>query len=307
MLQRANWAAVCVVFGLATAPAWAVGVGDPAPEIRADRWYNTSGPVSLANCRGQVVVVEFWATYCAPCHQVQPKLVRIHQKWSQKGVVLISMSDEPDAIVAPFISKHPSPYIVTAGGDTPRRYGITGIPAAFVIDRNGDVCWRGNPHEGTFEDAIERAVIGGDRFGPGRQQSPDEGWTAPPRPERGFTPPVAQPQRVSRTSARVTSSQQPFEGSRSRAVTKSSVKKNPKAPSRNAAKKSKSGKKSASKAPTTKRKSAKSKSARKSSKGRAIKSRSAKPVAKSAKSSKAKPSKSKQYKKSTTRSKKVRK
>jgi len=169
MSFRAWIAAAVIGFGMGATPTLGVTVGDPAPPLRADRWYNAPGPISLEDYRGQVVVVEFWATYCKPCHQVQPKLVQIHQKWAPRGVVLISMSDEPESIVAPFISKHPSPFIVSAGGDTPRRYGITGIPAAFVIDRTGTISWRGNPHEGMFEDAIERAVngtAGGGRISP---------------------------------------------------------------------------------------------------------------------------------------------
>ncbi len=158
MLKHGMMAAVLMASWCMTTPAKGAEVGELAPEIQADRWYNASGPVSLAQFRGQVVVVEFWATYCGPCHMIQPRLAAIHERLAPRGLVLISMSDEPEAVVTPFLNKKPASYILSAGGDTPRRYGIKGIPAAFVIDRNGVVAWRGNPHEVAFEQAIEQTM-----------------------------------------------------------------------------------------------------------------------------------------------------
>lgn len=189
MLKHGMMAAALMASWCMTTLTRGAEVGDIAPEIQADRWYNAVGPVSLAQFRGQVVVVEFWATYCGPCHMIQPRLAAIHERLAPKGLVLISMSDEPEAVVTPFLNKKPASYILSAGGDTPRRYGIKGIPAAFVIDRNGVIAWRGNPHEVAFEDAIERAMgmgippslteaVASNGF-TSTQGSIEKSWTAP--------------------------------------------------------------------------------------------------------------------------------
>lgn len=208
MFKRGVLAAAVTASWIVATPAWGVEVGEMAPEIQADRWYNTPGPVSLAQLRGHVVVVEFWATYCGPCHAAQPKLAAIHERLGPKGMVLISMSDESDAFVAPFISRKPASYIISSGGDTPRRYGIKGIPSAFVIDRNGIVAWKGNPHEGGFEDAIERTMnASGSRQSHAHsslddQDSLDDVNDAPPKSRAWGRPtPVAN-----------SSGQRPFEG-----------------------------------------------------------------------------------------------
>jgi len=249
----------------------AANVGEIAPEIRADRWYNSPGPVSLAQLRGRVVVVEFWATYCGPCHAIQPKLAAIHQRLSPKGLVLISMSDEPEAIVTPFVSKKPASYIMSAGGDTPRRYGISGIPSAFIIDRNGVIAWRGNPHEGGFEDAIEQ-TLGGSVDRHSAPSTEAEVFDAAP-PARGWM--------------RSPSAQRPFEAGAARAPKKASVAKKTSRPAKktNIRSKSKKGSRVARGNTKTSRKvTAASKAKRPTSKAkstRLVKKRPA--VAKSAK------------------------
>lgn len=246
-------AAALFAFPGILAPVRAADVGDVAPEIRADRWYNAPGPVSLLQLRGRVVVVEFWATYCGPCHMVQPRLAAIHQRLGPKGVVLISMSDEPEAIVTPFISKKPASYIISAGGDTPRRYGIRGIPSAFVIDRNGVIAWRGNPHEAGFEDAIERTLGGssGSRWGGAEAAAESQDFVSPLPVTRSTASPSAQ---------------RPFESGAGRAWKKATVAKKPAKSARKSvqAKRKSAGKppRKAAVASKSKKPTAKAKSAR---------------------------------------------
>lgn len=133
-----------------------VQVGQAAPEIRAKVWLNVRGNVSLAALRGKIVVVEFWATWCPPCRDSIPHLNELHKKWASKGVVIVGLTDEHRAKVSQFMKKLPMHYIVGTGSKDGGRYGVNGIPHAFVVDPEGRVVWRGHPMGG-LDQAIEEA------------------------------------------------------------------------------------------------------------------------------------------------------
>lgn len=137
-------------------------VGKPAPEIQAGKWYNGEGQ-SLARLKGKVVVVEFWATWCGPCVKAIPHLKEIHSKYSDKGVVLISLSGESAAEVDPFVKAKGMNYLVGAESETSEKYSVTGIPHAVVVGVDGKVSWQGHPMNG-LDAAIEEAL----RKRPGR-------------------------------------------------------------------------------------------------------------------------------------------
>ncbi|MDK1032467.1 MAG: TlpA disulfide reductase family protein [Planctomycetia bacterium] len=127
-----------------------------APEINATDWLNTK-PLSLKMLRGKIVVVEFWATWCGPCRVSIPHLIKLNQKYRQKGVVLISLTNEPRATVAPFAKKMNMDYPVGMGSTSGGAYGVRGIPSAFVIDPEGIIRWEGHPMGG-LDEAVERTL-----------------------------------------------------------------------------------------------------------------------------------------------------
>ena len=139
------------VLGFALAPAFAEGpeVGDKAPEVAASEWFNLpSGVKSLkqSHLDGQIVIVEFWATWCGPCKASMPHLTEIHEKFRSRGVVLVALSDEPDPTVEEFIKKNKMPYIIGSGARaTKTSYGVDGIPASFLIAPDGKLAWKGHP------------------------------------------------------------------------------------------------------------------------------------------------------------------
>lgn len=149
---------VCVMVGTAFAD---VSPGDRAPEVTAEEWINTDGPVSLRDLRGSIVVVEFWATWCPPCRQSIPELNRMHSQYEDDGVVFVSLTDEDrrDAGIDRFMEEMEMDYIVGTGSSSGREYGVTGIPHAFVIDRQGVVLWNGHPL-GELESALVDAIGG---------------------------------------------------------------------------------------------------------------------------------------------------
>jgi peroxiredoxin len=117
-------------------------------------------PLTLADYRGKVVLIDFWATWCVPCRVEIPHFVELQKKYASRGFTMIgiSMDDEP-GLVAPFAKKYGMNYPVVVGDAAlGEKYGgILGLPVAIVIDRNGVIRER---YDGiTSADTFEKAVV----------------------------------------------------------------------------------------------------------------------------------------------------
>ncbi len=134
----------------------AVENGQAAPEIEAGDWFNTK-PLSLKKLKGKVVVVEFWATWCPPCMQSIPHLNELHNKFKDRGVVIIGLSNEDKATVEGTVQKLAMAYAVGSGSQTGGAYGVRGIPHAFIVDPRGRISWSGHPMNG-LDEAIEATL-----------------------------------------------------------------------------------------------------------------------------------------------------
>ena len=130
--------------------------GGVAPEIEVKGWLNTE-PLTLASLKGKVVVVEFWATWCPPCRTSIPHLATLYKKHKGADFALISITNEPKEQIADFAKKAGMIWPVGCGSTTSSKYGVSGIPHAFVVDRKGEIVWRGHPMSG-LEQAVEKAL-----------------------------------------------------------------------------------------------------------------------------------------------------
>ena len=140
-------------------------LGDPAPAVTIERWIK-GAPVKFGP-RTNLLVVEFWATWCPPCRESIPHLTALQKKYSEKGVVFISISKESVNEVAQFVANQGDNMAYRVAVDSSGRtqnlwfgaYSQSGIPHAFVVNTNGAVLWHGFPDE-DLDLALEQITTG---------------------------------------------------------------------------------------------------------------------------------------------------
>ncbi len=126
--------------------------------------------VSLADLRGKVVFVNFWATWCEPCQDEIPSLIDLQNKYGSKGftVIGIAMDDEGKSMVGPYVAKEKYdvngqkllinyPIVIGTDEAADKFGGIMGYPTSFLISRSGKqlVKFQGPPDIAEIVKAIE--------------------------------------------------------------------------------------------------------------------------------------------------------
>jgi thiol-disulfide isomerase/thioredoxin len=99
--------------------------------------------IAGADFKGQVLILNFWATWCAPCVAEMPSLVRLHEAAADLGVTMVCVTTEPKDVVSKFVEKRgiaaPIFFLV---GDPPEQFKSRSIPATFILDKNGMIALR---------------------------------------------------------------------------------------------------------------------------------------------------------------------
>ena len=112
-------------------------IGSAAPDFVVQDGNRT---VALHDFRGQVVVLNFWATWCPPCIEETPSMVQMADRVKSKGVTVIGVSIDVDkSAYENFIKSHNMDYVTVRDPDqkSSALYGTTGWPETFIIDRQG--------------------------------------------------------------------------------------------------------------------------------------------------------------------------
>jgi cytochrome c biogenesis protein CcmG, thiol:disulfide interchange protein DsbE len=130
-----------LAYGLASNEPQGEIAGEPAPELTLPR-LSGNGTGSLEDYRGQVVVLNFWASWCDPCREESPLLQRWHERLATRGATVLGV-DALDEIghARAFIEEYGLTYPMLRDGDGSSRepFGILGFPETFVIDRAGRI------------------------------------------------------------------------------------------------------------------------------------------------------------------------
>jgi cytochrome c biogenesis protein CcmG/thiol:disulfide interchange protein DsbE len=112
--------------------------GPAAPFTLADL---AGKQVSLAEHKGKVVMLDFWATWCGPCRIELPHVDKLSRDLADKGLVVLAITAESREQASAYLEKNKLGLrcLIDAGGKVNKSYGIQAIPTVVVIDRNGNV------------------------------------------------------------------------------------------------------------------------------------------------------------------------
>jgi cytochrome c biogenesis protein CcmG, thiol:disulfide interchange protein DsbE len=136
-------------------------VGDMAPDFsRADF---AGQPLHLADYRGKLVLLNFWASWCGPCLEEMPRFFGWQKDYGARGLQIIGVSMDDDAASARrLLARRPAPYPMVPGdaklGDT--FGGVLGLPLTYLIDPRGRIVGRyeGNADLGKMEAQIKNLL-----------------------------------------------------------------------------------------------------------------------------------------------------
>ncbi|MES2038037.1 MAG: TlpA disulfide reductase family protein [Pseudomonadota bacterium] len=159
-LKTAITTAASVAFALGlSVPALGLETGKPAPEFTAQ---GSKGNIQLADYRGKVVYLDFWASWCGPCKQSFPWMNALQSKYGAQGFQVVAINlDTKQEDALEFLKATPGNFHIAYDpkGVMPRQYEIKGMPSSILIDRDGKIL---SQHAGFNEASkakIEQAIV----------------------------------------------------------------------------------------------------------------------------------------------------
>jgi peroxiredoxin len=125
---------------VAASAAFAADSGGPAPAFTLTAL--TGGQTALSQYRGQVVLVNFWATWCGPCQQEMPLLDQMYKKYKPAGFTLIGVNvDKEEPAVKELLARKPVsfPVLLDPANQVSKAYHVDEMPSSVIIDRKGEI------------------------------------------------------------------------------------------------------------------------------------------------------------------------
>ena len=128
------------------AVAWPAAATDGSPPAPGFKLANRAGgELSLDGLKGQVVMINFWASWCGPCRQEFPALDQIYAKYKPMGFQMIAINVESEkADAEKFLGKTPVsfPILFDPDNKVSGSYGVSAMPTTFLVDRQGRLRWQ---------------------------------------------------------------------------------------------------------------------------------------------------------------------
>nr|AUN37306.1 thiol:disulfide oxidoreductase [uncultured bacterium] len=140
-----------------TAPPTLLNVGEQAPELQL---LDPSGAEHrLADYKGKVLILDFWATWCGPCIKAMPSLQNLHEKFKDRGVAVIGVNAWEESNSVEYMKRLGYSYgLLLKGERISEAYHIPSLPTLYVIDTQGKIAYAGKGLEENLEPLIEKLV-----------------------------------------------------------------------------------------------------------------------------------------------------
>ena len=130
----------------------------PAPNFQSTLL--SGAPAQLSDYRGKIVVMEFWATWCGTCRSTLPSLEKLHRVYRGRNVqfLLVNLGEEPEKIRKFLKNKYECPVVLDGSQMIARQYGVSGIPALFIIDSQGRLRYAKSGYRGGLEKELSKLL-----------------------------------------------------------------------------------------------------------------------------------------------------
>jgi thiol-disulfide isomerase/thioredoxin len=141
VVTRAVALSALIALGLAQASSFdPLRNGAPAPAFELAS--NAGKNIRIADYKGQVVLLNFWASWCGPCRKEMPILEQLHKQYRSKGFAMVGVNVEPDSAEAlGFLKSTPVSFPILFDRDSKvsKLYAVQGMPNTVILDRKGNV------------------------------------------------------------------------------------------------------------------------------------------------------------------------
>ena len=149
--------AVTMLF--ATGQLQAASSTGPAPDFTLKS--STGKNIKLSELRGQVVMINFWASWCGPCRQEMPLLDQLYQRYQPMGFTLLGVNVEEDSSAADKILKEipvSFPVLYDNNSKVSESYQVQAMPSTFLIDRDGKLRYLHKGYKPGTEDEYQQQI-----------------------------------------------------------------------------------------------------------------------------------------------------
>jgi len=123
---------------------------------------STNGTITHDSFKGKVIYLDFWASWCKPCVKSFPWLNQLHEKYKDKGLVVLAINlDSDKALADAFLKQIPAKFTVAFDkeGVTPGLFKVKGMPSSFMVDREGYLQGQHTGFREKDKARLERAIV----------------------------------------------------------------------------------------------------------------------------------------------------
>ena len=148
-----------LIFLLALSTSAFTCANEPAPDFTLKS--NDGSNLRLAEQRGNVVMLNFWASWCGPCKQEMPLLDDLHKRYSRAGFTVIGVNVEQDTNAAKSVLKNipvSFPVLFDTTSKVSKLYDVSAMPTTVMIDRDGNVRYQHKGYKPGYENEYRQQI-----------------------------------------------------------------------------------------------------------------------------------------------------